>query len=84
MPSRIGFGSSAAPAAEVPAGQGKCAVAVYDYQAGDDDELTFDPGEMITNIEFVSSNTHGHVSASSRDVVPSFALLKLCMVLQWK
>ena len=32
---------------------GKTATAVYDYQAADDDEITFDPGEVITNIEII-------------------------------
>lgn len=30
---------------------GLCAVALYDYQAADDTEITFDPGQKITNIE---------------------------------
>ena len=29
------------------------AVALYDYQANDSDELSFDPGDVITNIEQV-------------------------------
>lgn len=33
------------------AGKGLTAVALFDYQADDDDELTFDPGELITDIE---------------------------------
>ncbi|VDH93197.1 cortactin [Mytilus galloprovincialis] len=32
---------------------GKTAVALYDYQAADDDELTFDPDDLITNIEII-------------------------------
>ncbi|RUS82930.1 hypothetical protein EGW08_009314 [Elysia chlorotica] len=31
--------------------QGLCARALYDYQAGDDTEITFDPNDIITNIE---------------------------------
>ena len=34
-----------------PASGSLTAVALYDYQADDDDELTFDPGEVITEIE---------------------------------
>merc|ERR1712087_310011 len=30
---------------------GICAIAKFDYQAGDADEISFDPGEMITNID---------------------------------
>ncbi len=30
---------------------GLCAVALYDYQAADDTEISFDPGQRITNIE---------------------------------
>jgi len=29
------------------------AVALYDYQAADDDELTFDPDDIITDLEFI-------------------------------
>jgi len=29
------------------------AVALYDYQAGDDDEISFDPDDVITNIEMI-------------------------------
>lgn len=32
-------------------GDGICARAVYDYQAEDEDELNFDPGELITQID---------------------------------
>ena len=32
-------------------GDGICARAKFDYQAGDDDEISFDPGEIITNID---------------------------------
>lgn len=35
------------------AGGQQCAVALYDYQAADDDELTFDPGDVITDLEFI-------------------------------
>ncbi|XP_069177914.1 drebrin-like protein [Procambarus clarkii] len=30
---------------------GLCARALYDYQAADDTEITFDPAEIITNID---------------------------------
>ncbi|CAG2197271.1 CTTN [Mytilus edulis] len=42
------------PAPQVSSGEGgKTAVALYDYQAADDDELTFDPEDLITNIKFL-------------------------------
>lgn len=34
-------------------GSGYVAVALYDYQASADDELSFDPDDIITNIEMV-------------------------------
>lgn len=33
---------------------GITAIAIYDYQAGDDDELSFDPDDVIVDIEKVS------------------------------
>jgi len=48
-----------APADDVPeasaeaAGDGPNAKALYDYQATGDDEVTFDPDEIITDIEQV-------------------------------
>jgi len=32
---------------------GMTAVALYDYQAGDSDEISFEPDDVITNIEMV-------------------------------
>ena len=32
---------------------GLCAIALYDYQAAADDEISFDPNDIITNIEQV-------------------------------
>ena len=34
--------------------QGVTAIALYDYQAAADDEISFDPNDVITNIEMVS------------------------------
>ncbi|XP_061732194.1 drebrin-like a isoform X2 [Nerophis ophidion] len=34
-------------------GQNMCARAIYDYQAADDTEITFDPGDIIKGIEMV-------------------------------
>ena len=33
---------------------GVTALALYDYQAAADDEISFDPNDIITNIEMVS------------------------------
>ena len=33
---------------------GVTAIALYDYQAAADDEISFDPSDIITNIEMVS------------------------------
>ena len=35
-------------------GSGYVAVALYDYQASAEDELSFDPDDIITNIEMVT------------------------------
>ncbi len=32
-------------------GLGICATALYDYQAADETEISFDPGQRITNID---------------------------------
>lgn len=32
---------------------GQTAIALYDYQAADDDEISFDPNDLITNIEMI-------------------------------
>ena len=43
--------------AAAPAGEGQhpeyglCAMALYDYQAADDTEISFDPGQVITHID---------------------------------
>lgn len=36
-----------------PDGTGLSAIALYDYQAADSDEITFDPDDIITNIEMI-------------------------------
>ena len=36
-----------------PGGSGLTAVALYDYQAADDDEISFNPDDVITHIEQV-------------------------------
>jgi len=43
-------GEDAAPGG---GGSEQYAVALYDYQAGDEDEISFDPDEVITNLEFI-------------------------------
>ena len=35
---------------------GICAVALYDYEAADETEISFDPGQVITHIEQVSQS----------------------------
>ena len=43
--------------AAAPTGEGQhpeyglCAMALYDYQAADDTEISFDPGQVITHID---------------------------------
>ena len=46
--------ATAAASVTSPTDEGLCAVALYDYQAAADDEISFDPNELITNIEMVS------------------------------
>ncbi|KAL0979413.1 hypothetical protein UPYG_G00184760 [Umbra pygmaea] len=40
-------------AVEEPADRGVCARALYDYQAADDTEISFDPDDIITGIEMI-------------------------------
>jgi len=47
------FYADTAPSAVNPGGSQPYAIALYDYQAGDEDEISFDPDEVITNLEFV-------------------------------
>ena len=42
------------------------AVALYDYQAGADDEISFDPDDVITNIEMVIKNPRRQGKISTR------------------
>ena len=39
-------------------GEGIRAVAIYDYQAADDDELSFDPDDIIYDIEKVNIHVY--------------------------
>lgn len=42
------------------------AIALWDYQAEDANELTFDPDEVITNIQMVHDGWwHGHCNGQS-------------------
>ena len=43
------------------------AIALYDYQAAADDEISFDPNDIITNIEMVRK--HSCFCASSWDML---------------
>jgi len=43
--------STAAPSAATAGEYGTCAVALYDYQAADDTEISFDPGQVVTHID---------------------------------
>ncbi|XP_066506623.1 drebrin-like a isoform X3 [Hoplias malabaricus] len=38
---------------EGSSGRGVCVRALYDYQAADDSEITFDPGDVITDVEML-------------------------------
>lgn len=45
---------------------GLCAQAMYDYQAADDTEITFDPGDIITNIDRVDPGWWQGLAASGQ------------------
>ncbi|KAF0310124.1 Drebrin-like protein [Amphibalanus amphitrite] len=45
---------------------GLCAQALYDYQAVDDTEITFDPGDIITNIEQIDEGWWQGVSPAGQ------------------
>ena len=44
------------PSSQEQADLGVCAVTLYDYEAEDENEITFEPGEVITNIEKPDDN----------------------------
>ena len=43
--------SNEAPSGGKRSDYGQCALALYDYQAADDTEISFDPGQVITHID---------------------------------
>ena len=43
--------SKEAPSGRKQSDYGLCALALYDYQAADDTEISFDPGQVITHID---------------------------------
>jgi hypothetical protein len=45
---------------------GTCAVALYDYEAADDTEISFDPGQVITHIEQVGYASKSYSVNSGR------------------
>lgn len=45
------------------------AVAIYDYEAGEENEITFSEGEVITDIDFVSEDWW---SGSARGIIGLF------------
>jgi hypothetical protein len=59
-------------------GTGLVAVALYDYQAADDDEISFDPNDIITHIEQVCLNLIINLINSTLNVI--FLQLRLMMV----
>ena len=52
------------PARSTSADQGKTAIAEYDYEAGEDNEISFAEGDTITHIDFVSDDWY---EGTSRD-----------------
>ncbi|KAI8885354.1 hypothetical protein K501DRAFT_331963 [Backusella circina FSU 941] len=61
----------APPAPPVVAEEGPKAVALYDYDAGEDNEITFREGETITDIEFVSDDWWQGVSGGRLGLFPA-------------
>ena len=62
----------AAPAARSPSpvqqDQGHTAIALYDYTAGEDNEISFKENQTITHIEFVSEDWWQGVAADGKSV----------------
>ncbi|XP_072244338.1 drebrin-like b isoform X2 [Leuresthes tenuis] len=52
-PAQVEENDSSEVTAEEPADRGVCARALYDYQAADDTEISFDPDDVITGIEMI-------------------------------
>ena len=51
---------------------GVTAIALYDYQAAADDEISFDPSDIITNIEMVSNLNKIRVNRTPLIIIYSF------------
>ncbi|KAE8285530.1 Drebrin-like protein Actin-binding protein 1 SH3 domain-containing protein 7 [Larimichthys crocea] len=55
-----------------PSEQGICARALYDYQAADDTEITFDPDDIITGIDMVDEGWwRGHAPGGHYGMFPA-------------
>ena len=83
MPIFVRFQAAAAAAAAPvtsPTDEGLCAVALYDYQAAAEDEISFDPNDTITNIEMVSKTESivGTLSCPQKRVLTEKGVLLHC------
>ncbi|CAO3664153.1 unnamed protein product [Rhizopus stolonifer] len=47
---------------------GKAAIALYDYEAGEDNEISFNEGDTVTQIEFVSDDWWQGLAPNKKDV----------------
>merc|ERR1711936_524026 len=56
---------------EQKAGAGVSAIALYDYQADAEDEISFDPNDIITNIEVVDEGWLAGVINGKRGMFPA-------------
>ncbi|KAI9498046.1 hypothetical protein BDB00DRAFT_755309 [Zychaea mexicana] len=79
QPQAAAAAAPAAPAASVAANgvqsppaakqdQGNTAIALYDYAAGEDNEISFKENQLITHIEFVSDDWWQGVAADGKSV----------------
>ncbi|XP_052773189.1 drebrin-like protein isoform X2 [Mya arenaria] len=60
------------PEPAAPEGKGLCCIALYDYQASDDTEVTFDPDDVLTHVEQIDEGWWiGTAPNGSRGMFPA-------------
>ncbi|KAI9268705.1 hypothetical protein BY458DRAFT_475619 [Sporodiniella umbellata] len=57
-----------APTQQPEVNAGKAAVALYDYEAGEDNEISFREGDTITQIEFLSEDWWQGLAPNKKDI----------------